>query len=122
MNLFGIHEQALLFREQRAEVLASNLANVDTPHYLARDMEFKDVLQRSPLSMQSSNKLHMSPELSTPNQVLKYRVPMQDSLDGNTVDGQIEQAKYAENSMQYMATLSFLNARSNALMLAIKGE
>lgn len=122
MNIFGIHGQALLFHEKRAEILASNLANADTPHYLARDMEFQDVLKETPFSLQGTDKKHIPVTISTSSQALKYRVPMQSSLDGNTVDGQIEQSKYTENAMQYMASLGFVNARASTLMLAIRGE
>ena len=53
---------------------------------------------------------------------LKYRVPMAPALDGNTVDTQLEQAAFAENSVRYQATLTFLNARLKELMTAIVGQ
>jgi len=53
---------------------------------------------------------------------LKYRVPMAPALDGNTVDTQLEQAAFAENSVRYQATLTFLNARLKDLMTAITGQ
>ena len=122
-QLFGIHGQALLFRERRAELIANNLANVDTPHYLARDMEFKSALNQQTLKLAQTNTAHLpSQDDQGAEDVLQYRIPMQASLDGNTVDGQIEQAHYAENAMHYMASLNFIKEQARELLTAIKGE
>jgi len=123
-NALGIHAQALTLREKRSEVLASNLANADTPGYKARDLDFKTILKQS---MPTSNKM------DTPQQghfsangrlgaTMLYRNPQQASIDGNTVESHIEQAKYAENSVQYQASLNFINGRFSGLMSAIRGE
>ncbi len=114
-SIFGVHEQALQLRAQRAEVLASNLANADTPGFQARDYDFKEVL--SNLNSQSADNLvttnprHMGSEQELMSPTLMYSVPLQTRLDGNTVDTQVETAKFAENSMKYLASLRFLDAK-----------
>lgn len=122
----GIHPQALALREKRSEILATNLANADTPDYKARDLDFKTVLQNSLSS--SSNRLEQtqSKHLASPNALLGgellYRNPTQPSLDGNTVEEHVEQAKYAQNAVQYQASLEFINNKFSGLMSAIRGE
>lgn len=125
--LFGIQAQALSVFSRRAEVLAGNLANADTPHYLARDVDFRAVLARvgSPdaaLPMATSTAGHIaSTHAAGGAGALAYRVPSQPALDGNTVDTQIEQAAYAENGVRYQASLTFLNAQVRMLRMAISG-
>jgi flagellar basal-body rod protein FlgB len=53
---------------------------------------------------------------------LKYRTPLAPSLDGNTVDAQMEQAAFADNTVRYQATLTFLSSRLKNLMTAITGQ
>jgi flagellar basal-body rod protein FlgB len=127
----GVHADALKLRSQRTEVLARNLANADTPGYQARDIDFKAALAQAaggvdaPVALKTTH----ANQIATPidasgetNANLKYRVPMAPSLDGNTVDVQMEQANFAENSVRFQATLTFLNARFRGLMTAITGE
>lgn len=124
-NALGIHPQALMMREKRSEILAANLANVDTPNYKARDLDFKAVLSQA---MSSENHLertqqgHMSAQNMTLGGDLLYRNPQQASLDGNTVEAHIEQSKYAENAVQYQASLRFINGKFSGLMSAIRGD
>jgi flagellar basal-body rod protein FlgB len=127
----GVHAQALKLRSQRTEVLASNLANVDTPGYRARDIDFKSVLaatsgEGSPgqVQMTATRPGHIGGATvnGTATPELKYRTPLAPSLDGNTVDAQLEQAAFAENSVRYQATLSFLNSKFRSLMTAITGQ
>ena len=124
-NALGIHGQALVLREKRAEVLASNLANADTPGYKARDLDFQAVLKKS---MPTTNKMertqekHFSPNDHLLGATMMYRNPNQASLDGNTVESHIEQAKYSENAVQYQASLQFIKGRFSGLMSAIRGE
>ncbi len=124
-NALGIHPQALTLREKRSEVLASNLANADTPEYKARDLDFQAVLKQS---MPAANTLertqqgHFSPNDRLLGATMLYRNPQQASIDGNTVESHIEQAKYAENAVQYQASLNFINGRFSGLMSAIRGE
>jgi len=124
----GIHETALYVRARRSAVLTSNLANSDTPDYKARDIDFKQVLKnaegmKSGGGMQMTNSKHMQVGgYNAATAELLYRQPFQASLDGNTVDAQIEKAKFAENSMQYQSSLNFLTGKFKALTLAIKGQ
>jgi flagellar basal-body rod protein FlgB len=130
-SIFGIHEAAVLVRRDRAEVLANNLANADTPNYKARDIDFRKAIHEVSLQsdsrfkpdMQRTNSRHLEgfAELST-SDYLKYRMPTQPSLDGNTVEAHIEKAKFAENAMHYQATLEFIDSRIKGISNALKGQ
>lgn len=131
-SIFGIHEQALQVRRQRQELLANNLANGDTPNYKARDMDWRKALSEAQdmfdnskhrTDMERTNGRHIAghSEIST-SDYLKFRQPTQPSLDGNTVETHIEKAKFMENSMQYQASLEFLNSKINGIRGALKGE
>jgi len=111
---FGIHEKALLYRGERSAVIANNIANADTPNFKARDLNFMDALRSQQAMSDISGEL-------TPGNLL-YEVPTQPNIDGNTVETQIEQAKFAENAMQYQASLTFLNSKMKNLMSAIRGD
>lgn len=122
-NLFGIHTQALDLWQRRSEVLANNLANADTPGYLARDVDFHKVL-----SAASGSPDRLPLQTSSPGQIgtagqaadgLAYRVPTQPSMDGNTVDEQAEQSAFAANGVHYQASLSFITAQIHMLRTAI---
>ena len=124
----GIHDDALALRERRAEVLANNIANSDTPHYQARDIDFKSVLQgvsavQKPLKMTVTDEAHntsvIHPDFAAD---LMYRVPSQPAVDGNTVEVQEEMARYTENALGYQASFDFLNRKFKGLTRAIKGE
>ena len=124
-KVLGIHDQALSLREKRSEVLASNLANADTPNYKARDMDFKSVLNQampSNVSLERTNNRHIAPADSLLGSKMMFRNPNQASLDGNTVEAQVEEAKYAENAIQYQASLRFINGKFSGLISAIRGE
>lgn len=122
----GIHESATLVRNQRAEVLAANLANADTPNYKARDIDFQAMLKsevaaRDSLSMRTTHSNHIQIK-SAADGALQYRIPNQASIDGNTVDATDEQSRFAENSTQYLASLRFLGDRFSGLKSALRGE
>jgi len=126
--LFGIQAQALSVFSQRAQVLASNIANADTPRYLARDVDFHALMARAtstaaPLDIAATQAGHIDVGqlASDANMALRYRVPAQPAMDGNTVDTQIEQAAYAENSVRYQASLTFINGQVRMLRMAITG-
>jgi flagellar basal-body rod protein FlgB len=125
-NIFGIHEQALLLQGQRVGILATNLANADTPNYKARDIDFSAALAHSdaaPLPLAVTDGAHiMLNDPSSPSADLKYRNPFQASLDGNTVEMPVEQAAFAENNVRYQASLGFINSRIAELTLAINGQ
>ncbi len=125
---FGIHDDALMLHGRRAGILAANLANADTPHYKARDIDFKAVLgqvsgtQGGP-RLTTTHPRHLAGTGSgVPGGELQYRVPHQPSLDGNTVDTDIEQAAFMENGLRYQASLRFLGGRIKTLMTAIRGD
>lgn len=122
---FAFHETALKFRAFRNEVLSSNIANADTPNYKARDVDFGAALKRAQggqVSMVKTNAMHKSAwstnRVGTP---VLYRNPMQPTLDGNTVETDVEQAAFAENAVQYRATLAFLDGQIRGLRYALKG-
>ncbi|ALI08806.1 MULTISPECIES: flagellar basal body rod protein FlgB [Pseudomonas] len=126
----GIHEQALSFRAQRAEVLANNIANADTPNYKARDLDFSKVLaeqndkaKNGHFALNMTNNRHIEAEgLGNGDESLMYRTPMQPSIDQNTVDAQLEQSNYAENSVNFQASFTLLNSKFKGLISALRGE
>ena len=124
----GIHQQALQVRTQRAQVLANNLANADTPGYKARDLDFKGILQgqtalsQAQSSMRTTDKQHMAGQTLMTDSNLLYRTPQQPSIDGNTVEEQVENAAFMENNLAFQASFTLLNKKFTGLMTAIKGE
>lgn len=125
-DVFGIHETSLLLRGQRAGVLAANLANADTPNYKARDLDFAAVLAgetgAAGLALTRTRGAHLGAADGVAGGALLYRNPYQPSLDGNTVEAQVEQAAFADNAMRYQASLMFINRRISSLELAITGQ
>jgi flagellar basal-body rod protein FlgB len=128
-SYLGIHASALKLRSQRTELLASNLANADTPGYKARDVDFKQALAQATgaaggvrMTTTQAGHLPAQNELNGIGAELKYRTPLAPSLDGNTVDTQLEQAAFAENTVRYQATLSFLTSKFRGLLTAITGQ
>jgi len=127
--ILGIHAQALTLWGRRNEVLAANIANSDTPNYKARDIDFAATLGRT-----RANSLHMTTTHSAHQSVggagggagrngeLLYRIPHQPSLDGNSVEADVEQAKFGENALRYQASLMFISGRMRSLRAAIAGR
>lgn len=129
-SALGIHAQAMQLRSQRAEVLAQNLANADTPNYKARDIDFRAVLEQAhraneqaalPASTTHANHLPL-PGATAAEPLLLYRQPHQASLDGNTVETQKEHAEFMDNAVRYQASLQFLGGRLRTLLSAIRGD
>ncbi len=126
----GIHEKALGFRAQRAEVLANNIANADTPHYKARDLDFASVLaaqadkhgaQQAVTQRTNSQHFDIEPmQLADP--ALRFRNAHHASIDQNSVDLQVEQSTYAENAVQFQASFTLLNNKFKGLMSALRGD
>lgn len=114
----GIHPYALQARVQRSEILASNLANVDTPGYLARDYDFKAAMADVESQFSNSGSA-FSPQLSMEAQ---YRVPYQPALDGNTAEMGVEQSKFNNNAMDFQSSLTFLNMKIQGLQKVIDGR
>lgn len=121
--IFGIHAAALLLRSQRMDVLATNLANADTPHYKARDFDFATALDRAAGrgGLRVTHRQHIGGASSAPSADLAYRVPHQPAVDGNTVEADLELARFAENSVAYQASLAFIDGRISTLRLALTG-
>lgn len=125
-NSLGIHDNALLVRAKRSEVLANNLANADTPNFKARDIDFQAML-RGEVSRQQSMSIARTNERHIPSRVqqseeMMYRNPMQPSIDGNTVDANVENAEFTKNAMGYNASFDFLNRKFRGLTSALRGD
>lgn len=124
----GLHEPALNLQSRRAQLLAANVANADTPKFKARDIDFKATMQqvaeypngRGPL--QETHIKHIQPPQFSNGYEVLFRHPRQPSIDGNTVEPEAETAAFMENSMRYMASLRFLGGKFNTLTTAIKGQ
>lgn len=112
-RLFGIHGAALELRSHRMGLLTSNIANAATPGYQARDIDFNAALDARLGGAQRSAAI---------DGATRYRLPTMDSLDGNTVELANEQLAFAENSVAYSATLTFLTGRVATITRALKGE
>lgn len=133
--IFGIHADAMNLQRRRMEVLSANIANADTPGFQARDVDFAAALSSAakgtstgtaprqlatdprhiPLTMNSLGGLNDGNRLA-------YRVSTQPTVDGNTVDVQVEQAKFADAALHYQASLQFADGRIRGLMTAITGQ
>jgi flagellar basal-body rod protein FlgB len=137
-STFDFQSEALKLRSERQQVLASNIANADTPNYQARDFDFKAALSSAthqlqnvasavPAAMAKSAAGHMAgATLSTLSlsgtPELQYRTPAQGALDANTVDMDVERANFADNSIRYEAALRFLNGHIKTMNLAVNGQ
>lgn len=125
---FGIHQYTLGIRSRRTEVLAGNIANADTPGYKARDIDFKAALQsaksRSGIHLDRTNENHKAAQsFSMAQSGELYRISNQpDTGDGNTVDMEVERNLFMKNSLEYQASLDFLNSKISGLRQAIKGQ
>ena len=113
-SLFGVHGAALAVRSQRMGVLASNIANASTPGYKAKDIDFREALDAIETGGVNGG--------ASIDGAVKYRIPLQPSIDGNTVELSTEQTAFAENAVAYQTTLAFLNGRISTLTRALKGE
>ena len=124
-SIFGLSEQALKLSEARAEMLTSNLVNGSTPHFKAKDIDFQKTLQQAgsnSATLETANAGHISYNNQNNGAKTVYRVPNQMSLDGNTVDDDIERKNFIENAMHYQVNLTFVQNKTGELMKAIKGE
>lgn len=123
-KLFGLSEKALALCEGRSVILTNNLVNSSTPNYKARDIDFNQALQTAneAYSLKTTNKNHISVGNELSGAKLKYRVPNQSSLDGNTVDSEMERKNFIENAIRYQVNLTFIKNESDKVMHAIKGD
>jgi flagellar basal-body rod protein FlgB len=121
----GIHERALQVKSARLEMISTNIANADTPHFKARDIDFGAVLAgvtMADTAMRSTHGTHYPEGASMDPSGTRFRVPFNSSFDGNTVEMHVEQAHYGKAAADYQATLSFLENRIGSIRKALKGE
>lgn len=130
-DAIGFHRSALNLRSYRQELLASNIANADTPNYKARDIDFKSALQSAlagkaegalPMARTQAGHLSGVADVSPFGAAVRYRSEYQGAVDGNTVNMDIERAAFAENALQTEAMLTFINGRFKGLATAIQGQ
>ena len=129
----GFNEAILQLRGARQQLLASNIANVDTPNFKARDFDFSQALQHAmakrelkPLGLTQTHQRH----LQLPSSVaqpwsyidIAYRRPNQPSIDGNTVDMDIEMTEFTNNALHYQAALTFMQRRIEGLKAALQPQ
>ena len=125
----NFNREALNLRAQRQEVLASNIAHADTPNYKARDIDFSSRLTEAVERGRASQSMNMSVTSSRhiraeaqamPDQNLLYRVPNQSSIDGNTVEMDVERINFADNALRYESNLTVLSSKIKTLMSAVQ--
>jgi flagellar basal-body rod protein FlgB len=129
-QLFASHLQALQIGNRRMELLAANIANADTPGYLARDIDFQAVMRGAAesgvdgnLAMRATTQGHINNQGGgSALAPALYRTSVQPSLDGNTVDTERESAAVAEAAIRYEAALMFFNSKVSGLRTAITGD
>ena len=139
-NALDFHSKALVLRADRQRLIASNIANADTPGYVGRDLNFKEAMNAalgrstpSLAAMPSGNAanqqithpghMELKPStLSMADPTLQYTTQSQPAMDGNSVDMDRERASFVDNSVRYEATLRFINGSSKTLMSAIQGQ
>lgn len=125
------HQTALNARAFRQQVIASNIANADTPNYKARDLDFREALAGAlgakggdALALKTTSPRHIPGGGATDplTAALKYRNEEQGAVDGNTVNMDVERSAFAENSVQYQASLTFINGMLTTMQRAIQGQ
>lgn len=122
-------QTALSLRSARQELLASNIANADTPNYKARDVDFAGALRNAmagtatglPVVQTSTMHLEGNAGGSVLGSPVMYRRPVQPSADGNTVDMDVERAQFADNALRYEASVRFISEEMKMLLTALQG-
>lgn len=128
-NMLQFHRTALSLRAGRQELLASNIANADTPNYKAKDINFASALQEAlggnaaSLPMTQTSPLHLGGPSgeNVMGAPALYRIPYQPSADGNTVDMDIERAQFADNALRYEAGVRFVSEEIKNVLIALQG-
>lgn len=126
-DYFGLNEQALQLRNTRLELLSQNIANAATPNYRARDLDFAAAMRRAGsqvnLTATAGNHMRQSPlQTNIASGAVVFRVPLNPSVDNNTVEIGVEQAKFGRAAAEYQASLQFLENRISGLRKALRGE
>ena len=124
-KLFQFHQNALNVRTLRQQLLASNIANADTPGYKARDIDFAAALREASAgrnaTLSASSDRHLSATTQDAPAAVSYRSAQQPSVDGNTVDMDVERNRFAENAVHIDANLTFINAQMKLMLAALQG-
>ena len=126
----NFQSEALMLRSERQRLIASNIANADTPGYVAREMDFASALRQATGTgnggaavLSTSGERHLSTQPGGRAATeLRYAAPSQTNLDRNTVDMDRERASFVDNSLKYEATLRFINGSVKTMLDAIKGQ
>ncbi len=133
-SIFGLHADALSLRQQRIDLIASNIANADTPGYKAQDIDFTSALQQAqnlspladgalPLQAPRAGAADVPMDIAEVGRRARFlRDELQPSLDGNTVDAQLEHAAFAKAALEYRVSLNMFEGKARGLMLAITGQ
>ena len=125
----GMSPQVLALRAQRMNLLSSNIANADTAGFKARDIDFKsameaamgDRMRLADTRLKLTSARHIAAKAVSPNPAeLLYRIPIQPSLDGNTVEMDNERVQFADNTLRYQSTVQFVSSKIKGLMSAIQ--
>jgi flagellar basal-body rod protein FlgB len=132
----GFQEAALSLRAQRQQLLASNIANADTPNYKARDIDFNQALQQAvskgtpqAAGLLRTSAAHLAPTAGAGNAIatiagstpLMYRTVQQGAVDGNTVDMDVERNQFTDNALRYEAGVTLISAQIKNLLSVIQG-
>jgi flagellar basal-body rod protein FlgB len=115
-RMLDFHATALKLRVERQQVLASNIVNAEVPGFKARDIDFRQALQAALDAKAKSGDAGAPPQAP-----LLYRVPRQDSIDGNTVEMDVERAQFADNALHLEANLTFMTSDIKAMLAALQG-
>lgn len=123
----SVFSQAMNLRSQRHQVLASNIANADTPHYKARDFNFETAMQNAMAGRQNAGGValartaagHIAGGASSGAAAVQYRKETQSAVDGNTVDMDVERAQIAENAMQYQILTQLIGDKFKGIRSAL---
>ena len=123
------HQTALNTRAYRQQVIASNIANADTPNFKARDVDFREALKGAlagksgSLALSTTSARHLAAAGASPLEAnLKFRNDQQGAIDGNTVNMDVERSAFAENAIQYQASVTFINGLITGMQRAIQGQ
>jgi len=122
-SAFGFQEKVLNLQSKRLQLLASNIANADTPNFKAQELDFKAVLKELEVDrISATHDKHYGGLMDMPDDGMRFRVPFNSSFDGNTVELNVEQAQYGKAAADFQTTLSFLESRISGIRIALRGD
>ena len=121
-DIFGTTAKALDLRSKRMELISSNIANADVAGYKAKDIDFKKLMSKEMSGVLNNTHAKHQGGVANGKTDYIYRVPVNPSENGNTVEMNYEQAQFGRESTRYAATLQFLESRVGGLRRALRGE